>query len=487
MLELKQIMGRHTDLRRISDTLWELPVTRSLGMRVPGRIYADADLLAGMDEAVFEQVANVAGLPGIVGWSICMPDGHSGYGFPIGGVAAFDLETGVISPGGIGFDVNCGIRLIRTGMTRDEVAPRLRELVDALARRIPAGTGARGFMDLSEADFRDVAARGAAWCVDRGMGRPEDLLCTESNGMAADADPSKVSARAVERGRCQIGTLGSGNHFIEVQAVTEVPDPAAAAAFGLGNPGEVAVMVHCGSRGFGHQVATDALRDFVGLSERHRIRLRDRNLACVPFSTKEGRDYYAAMSCAINVSFANRQAILHGIREVFAEVFHRDPAGVQVVYDVSHNTARVELHETPTGAREVLVHRKGATRALGPGSQELPDRYRSVGQPVLIGGSMQSGSWVMKGTQGSASCFSTTAHGSGRTMSRGEARRRFDGAALRAEMEEAGVLVRSASVAGLAEEAGAAYKDLDRVAEVTERAGISGRVARLGPLGCVKG
>lgn len=478
-------------IRQIEETLWEIPASREAGMRVPARIVADRQLLDEMDEGVFLQVANVATLPGIVGYSFCMPDGHSGYGFPIGGLAAFDPEEGVISPGGIGFDINCGMRMARTGLTREEVVPRLRELVDKLAARVPAGAGAHGFLRLGADDFREIASRGAEWCIAHGYGWEEDLAVTENRGRAEGADPEKVSARAVERGVNQIGTLGSGNHYLEIQFAPagSVVDPAAAKAFGITLADQVVVMFHCGSRGFGHQVATDYLQSFTRAAGKHRIVLPDRGLACAPFRSREGRDYFAAMNCAINVSYANRQVIMHRIREVFSEVFHRDPRdlGLEMVCDVSHNTAQLERHAVDGRARELLVHRKGATRALAPGDPELPSRWRATGQPVIIGGSMETGSWLLAGAAGSSACFSTTAHGSGRTMSRGEARRRFAGGRLRADLESRGIYVRAASLQGLAEEAGAAYKDIDRVAGVAERAGISTRVAKLVPLGNVKG
>jgi tRNA-splicing ligase RtcB (3'-phosphate/5'-hydroxy nucleic acid ligase) len=481
-------MPAPADIRRITDTLWEIPASEARGMRVPARIYADRQLLESMDDGVFEQVQNVAVLPGIVGWSICMPDGHWGYGFPIGGIAAFDPENGVISPGGIGFDVNCGMRLARTALSREEVEPKLRELVDGLYARIPAGVGAHGFLHLDEAEFLEIAETGSPWCVARGYGWPEDLELTESGGKMTGADSRTVSARAVERGLRQIGTLGSGNHYLEIQVVQDVVDQEAAKVYGV-RRGQVCVMFHCGSRGFGHQVATDYILELSRAGEKkYHIHLPDKGLACAPFHSKEGERYFAAMNCAINVSYANRQMIMHGVREVFSEVFHRDPRelGLEMVYDVSHNTARLERHVVEGTMREVLVHRKGATRSLGPGSPEVPAAYRQVGQPVIIGGSMETGSWLLAGT-GNGDCFATTAHGSGRTMSRGEAKRKFKGAELREHMMEKGIYVRAASLSGLAEEAGAAYKDIDRVVAVAEAAGISKRVAKLVPIGNVKG
>jgi tRNA-splicing ligase RtcB len=478
-------MAAPSDIRKVSDTLWELPSTHRQGMRVPARIVADEALLAAMDPGVFAQAAAVATLPGIVGHSWCMPDGHWGYGFPVGGMAAFDPDTGVISPGGIGFDINCGVRLVRTSLSWEEVEPRIGELMDLLARLVPAGVGARGSLTLSREEFRRVAVEGAAWCLERGFGWPEDLESTENGGRADGADPAAVSSRAVERGLQQVGTLGSGNHYLEIQVAHEAdrPDPGVARAFGIDLPDQVVVMLHCGSRGFGHQVATDYIAAFAGSAmQRHRITVPDRGLACAPFRSREGQAYYAAMRCAVNLSYANRQLIMHRVREAFAEVFHRDPRdlGMSMVYDVSHNTAQLEQHEVDGRQATLLVHRKGATRSLGLG-------YRAFGQPVFLGGSMQTGSWLMAGAAGSRVAFNTTAHGSGRLMSRGEAKRRFDGRRLRRELGEQGIAVRAASSSGLAEEAGEAYKDIDAVAEVTERAGLSRRVAKLVPIGCIKG
>jgi tRNA-splicing ligase RtcB len=477
-------------MQRVGEVLWEIPRQADRGMRVPARILADQPLLDAMDDGVFDQAVHMAGLPGIVQAAWCMPDGHLGYGFPIGGVAAFDLDVGVISPGGIGFDINCGMRLVRTGLTVEDVVPRLRELVDALAARVPAGVGAPGLLALSRDGLREIAAEGAAWCVREGMGWQEDLEYTENGGKAAGADPAAVSAEAIERGLAQVGTLGSGNHYLEIQAVPPdgIVDPGSARAFGIDGPGQVVVMFHCGSRGFGHQVATDYLRSFGRLADgRGGIRVPDKGLACAPFDSREGRQYFAAMSCAINVSYANRQVILHRVREVFADVFRRDPAqmGMRMVWDVSHNTAQVEEH--PAGGRKLLVHRKGATRSLGPGAPGLPWRYRDAGQPVIVGGSMETGSWLLAGTEGAAAAFASTVHGAGRAMSRSQAKKRFDGRTLRADLERRGIIIRAASLSGLAEEAGRAYKDIDAVVAVGEKAGLSRRVARLLPLGCVKG
>jgi tRNA-splicing ligase RtcB len=477
---------------RISDTVWEIPPSYKEGMRVPARIYASDNLLPGIDDGVIDQVTNVATLPGIVGHAYCMPDAHWGYGFPIGGVAAMDVDHGVISPGGIGFDVNCGMRLVVTGLTHDEVKPHLRRLVDRLFERVPAGVGGTGFVKISQNEFRTVVEQGARWCVENGYGRPEDLERTEERGSIAGADAAKISERAIERGYRQIGTLGSGNHYLEIQVARpqDIADPVAAKAFGLTIPDQVVVMFHCGSRGFGHQIATDYLQIFLKVMEKkYGIRVPDRELACAPFLSREGEDYFAAMKCAINLSFANRQVILHRIREVFAEVFRRNPEalGLRTVYDVAHNTAKVEQHEVDGKKRRLLVHRKGATRAFGPGMEGFPDAYRTTGQPVIIGGSMETGSYLLAGVASGAQTFFSTAHGSGRTMSRTKAKKQFDGKALQRDLERRGIYVRSASYSGLAEEAGPAYKDIDQVAAATERAGLSRRVARFTPIGNVKG
>ncbi|MEW6520080.1 MAG: RtcB family protein [Thermodesulfobacteriota bacterium] len=480
------------NLQQISPTVWEIPMSYKPGMRVPARIYATRKLVEEMDEGVIEQVTNVATLPGIVDYAFCMPDGHWGYGFPIGGVAAMDSRDGVISPGGIGFDVNCGMRLVLTTLTYDEVRPRLRELVDRLFARIPAGVGCSGFLQISRSEFRTVVEQGAPWCVKNGYGWPEDLTYTEEYGCIAGADATRVSDKAVDRGFKQIGTLGSGNHYLEIQVARpeNIMDQELARAFGLTLPNQVVVMFHCGSRGFGHQVATDYLQVFLRVMEKkYGIKILDRELACAPFQSPEGQDYFAAMKCAINMSFANRQVILHRIREVFADVFHRDPddMGLQQVYDVAHNTAKLEKHLVHGELRELLVHRKGATRAFGPGREELPEAYRETGQPVILGGSMETGSYLLCGMASGAATFFSTAHGSGRTMSRRQAKKQFNGKQLQQEMETRGIYVHSVSYSGLAEEAGAAYKDIDEVVQASEQAGISRRVAKLEPIGNIKG
>ncbi|MBD3346635.1 MAG: RNA-splicing ligase RtcB [Chitinivibrionales bacterium] len=480
------------NIKQISEAVWELDRGHKSGMRVPARIIATHKLLEAMDKGVFDQTVNVATLPGITKYSFCMPDGHWGYGFPIGGVAAMDPSTGVISPGGIGFDINCGMRLAVTNLTYDELEPKMNRLVDRLYERIPAGVGRKGLLDISQNTFRRVIERGATWCVERGMGRPEDLERTEESGCVEGADASTISERAIERGYHQIGTLGSGNHYLEIQVVREenIFDTQLARAFGITKPNQIVVMFHCGSRGFGHQVATDYVQKFVkAMGPKYGITVIDRDLACAPFDSQDGRDYFAAMKCAINMSFANRQVILHHAREVFAEVLGKseESLGMDQVYDVAHNTAKLETHTVDGEQKELLVHRKGATRAFGPGNPELPERYLKTGQPVIIGGSMETGSFLLAGTQTGDSTFFSTAHGSGRVMSRRKARHQFYGRQLQDSMRSRGIYIRSASSKGLAEEAGAAYKDIDAVVEAATLAGISKAVVKLVPVGNIKG
>jgi tRNA-splicing ligase RtcB len=478
---------------RIAETIWEIPATAKAGMLVPARIYATEPLFKAMDAAVYEQITNVATLPGITNYALCMPDGHSGYGFPIGGVAAMDVERGgVISPGGIGFDINCGMRLVVTNLTHEDVKPYIKALVDKLFERVPAGVGSTGFVKLSRAEFRRVLEEGARWCVNHGYGWPEDLELTEESGCIAGADAAKISDKAIDRGVNQIGTLGSGNHYLEIQVVhrDNIHDEALARRFGITMPDQVVVMFHCGSRGFGHQVATDYLQVFLRVMEsKYGIKILDRELACAPFHSPEGQDYFAAMKCGLNMSFANRQVILHRIREVFSAVLKRSPEdlGLHMVYDVAHNTAKLERHRVDGQERLLLVHRKGATRAFGPHMEGLPARYREVGQPVILGGSMETGSYLLVGVPEGGQTFFSTAHGSGRTMSRTRARKQWRGDKLQREMAARGIYVRTASWSGLAEEAGGAYKDIDDVIAATARAGISKPVVRFTPIGNVKG
>ena len=460
------------------------------GMRVPGRIYGHPSLFEqdGHEEAL-QQVANVAALPGIVKASIAMPDIHWGYGFPIGGVAAMDEADGVVSPGGVGFDINCGVRLVRTALGADEVRPRLGALLDELVRRIPQGTGSLGALPLKEGELERLTEEGAAFLVARGFGTDRDLAHTEEGGAMPGADASAVSRRALERGRSQVGSLGSGNHFLEVQAVDEVVDADAARAFGVA-AGQVVVLIHSGSRGFGHQVCTDHVAQMASVSARYGIELPDRQLACAPLGSPEAGAYLAAMACACNFAFANRQMMQHVVRRAFERVFQTgwERLGVELVYDVAHNIVKREVHLVDGAERAVWVHRKGATRAFGPGHPDVPVGYRTVGQPVMIPGDMGSESWLLAGTATAmAETFGSTCHGAGRRLSRHAARKVRSGAEVRRDLESQGILVRVASVGHLAEEAPFAYKDVADVVDVVHAVGLSRKVARMRPLGVLKG
>ncbi len=475
-------------VQQISPVIWEIPPTEKVGMRVPARIYATEKMLSEMDAGVFDQVTNVACLPGIQRYALCMPDGHWGYGFPIGGVAAMDLRQGVISPGGVGYDINCGMRLIRTDLTVADVQPRLNPLMTELFRKVPAGVGARGFVKLNAKELKQVMRKGARWSVEQGYGWQEDLARTEESGCLAGADPSCVSDHAIERGIHQLGTLGSGNHYLEVQVVhhDRIFDHAVAEALGIHGHGQIVIMVHCGSRGFGHQVATDYLKVFEKAMKRYGITIPDQQLACAPFQSSEGQEYFSAMNCAANTAFANRQIITHQIREAFSKVFNQSPEslGMHQVYDVAHNIAKVERYREG----DLLVHRKGATRAFGPGCEELAEGFQRIGQPVICGGSMEAGSYLLVGTSRAMDeTFGSTMHGAGRRMSRAQAKRMVRGAQLQQEMEKRGILVKAVSMSGLAEEAGLAYKNISEVVETVESAGITKKVAELLPIGNIKG
>ena len=475
-------------LERIDHCRWRVP--RRGGMRTHGLIFADEAMMADLEgEDAVTQVANVAHLPGIVGPSIAMPDIHWGYGFPIGGVAAFDPRDGVVSPGGVGYDINCGVRLLATQLSVERVRPRLEELIERLFAVIPAGLGsARKDLRLSDADLDAVLAEGAEWAVRRGLGRPEDLECIEAGGRLAGAEPGRVSVKARRRGRDQLGTLGSGNHFVEVQHVRERHDPAAADALGLAE-GTVTIMIHSGSRGLGHQVCDDAIDEMLGAAARYGIALPDRQLCCAPLSSPEADRYLGAMNAAANFAFANRQVMAHFAREALAEVFGRRAADeTRLVYDVAHNMAKMEDHEWEGRKRRLCVHRKGATRAFPPGHAELPARYRDLGQPVLIPGDMGRYSYVLLGTQGAmAETFGSTSHGAGRRLSRRAAKKVAGKRDVAGELSRRGILVRAASRATLSEELPEAYKDVRDVVDVVHAAGIGRKVARLHPLGVVKG
>ena len=478
-------------LKRIDAYRWELPVDYKPGMRVPARIYADEALLAlAEEEQALEQAANVATLPGIVWRSLAMPDIHWGYGFPIGGVAAMRLDDGVISPGGVGFDINCGTRLMVTNLTEADVRPRLQELVDRLFREVPAGLGGQGPVRVTDAELDEIMVRGSAWMVDRGYGLPADLEVTESRGCLPGADPSCVTGRARQRGHAQLGTLGSGNHFLEVQALDRVFDRAAATRFGLGEPGQVLVFFHCGSRGFGHQICQDYLDVMEAAAARYGIALPDRQLACAPIQSPEGQRYLAAMAAGANFAWANRQCIAHWVRRSFELVFGRgaEDLGIRQVYDVAHNIAKIERHTFEGRQIEVCVHRKGATRAFPAGHPEVPERYRDVGQPALIPGDMGRYSYLTVGEpRAMEETWGSTCHGAGRVRSRHAAKRMLKGVDIRQRLADLGVVVRCHNPGALAEEASEAYKDVANVVDVLEKAGISRNVARMRPMGVIKG
>lgn len=477
-------------MKQVDEVVWEISKDYKEGMHVPARVYATKKLLDQMDEGVFNQLTNVACLPGIQRYAFCMPDGHWGYGFPIGGVAAFDVNTGIISPGGIGFDINCGMRLLRTNLTIKDVKPKLQEIVDILFRTVPAGVGASGFVKINREQFRDVMVRGVDWCIENGYGWEQDKERIEEYGCIKGADPSKVSEKAISRGITQLGTLGSGNHYLEIQVAEKIFEPETAKIFGFTEEGQIGIMVHCGSRGFGHQIGTDYLRVFDGAMRKYGITVKDRELACAPFTSPEGQDYYKAMACAANMAFANRQVIAHRIREGFSKVFKKAPEelGLEIIYDVAHNIAKVERHVVEGKEYNVVMHRKGATRCFGPGRPEICEKYRKVGQPVIIGGSMETGSFLLVGTEKAMTeTWGSTMHGSGRTMSRTAAKHKVRGELLQKEMAKRGIIVRAVSMSGLAEEAGMAYKDLNEVVETMQIAGVSRKVVLLRPIGNVKG
>lgn len=478
------------DIKRLGPYLWEIPRTYRADMRVPARIYASRELLEkALTDKSLDQLVNAATLPGIVGHAVVMPDVHQGYGFPVGGVAATRLPDGVISPGAIGYDINCGVRLLASPLDLDEVEPYLDDLATVIYQTCPSGVGEGGRFKLKSKELDKVLADGARWCLERGLARPEDLLHTEGEGRLAGADPAQVSAKAKERGRDQLGTLGAGNHFIEINHVVETYDPAAADAFGL-RPGQVVVQIHCGSRGLGHQVCTDYVRDFQKVLGRYGITLPDRELVCAPLNSPEGQAYLAAMRAAANFAFANRQTLAALLRESFEQVLGRtglSPA-LRQVYDVAHNIGKIERHIIDGQSMEVCVHRKGATRAFGPGHAEVPADYRAVGQPVLVPGSMGTASYVLVGAAGAMEdTFGSTCHGAGRNLSRTKARQEVRGDELQSALTQRGIRIRAGSLRGLSEEAPLAYKSIDAVVQAVEGGGIARPVARLEPVAVIKG
>jgi tRNA-splicing ligase RtcB len=474
-------------LKKLDDFRWEIPSSYKPGMRTSGLIYASEDMLERMkEERVLDQVANVAFLPGIEGYSLAMPDIHWGYGFPIGGVAATRIEDGVISPGGVGFDINCGVRLLKTSLRSSEVAPKMEELMTKLFQRIPSGLGSQGRIRVGEREMEEVLTEGAFWAVERGLGKQEDLELCEEEGCMKGADASKVSDKAKKRGIPQLGTLGSGNHFLEVEAVEEIYDPEVAGAFGIEEVGQILVLIHTGSRGLGHQVCTDYVKLMGSAVSEFHIELPDRQLACAPLSSTYGKDYLSAMKCAANYAWANRQCIAHWVRECFKEVFGH--MSLDLVYDIAHNIAKIEIHTVGGRKASLCIHRKGATRAFPPHHPDIPFRYKEVGQPVLIPGDMGRYSYIAVGTHRALSeTFGSTCHGAGRLKSRGQAKRELKGKEVASKLASQGILIKAGSIPSLAEEASEAYKDVAEVMEVVDKAGISRKVARSRPLGVIKG
>jgi tRNA-splicing ligase RtcB len=478
------------DFNKVHDYLWELPQDFREDMRAPARLYASEKLLeATLRDRSLQQLANTASLPGIVKYALAMPDIHQGYGFPIGGVVATELPQGVISPGGVGYDINCGVRLLGTNILQEEITRHLEHLMSVLYHNCPSGVGKKGHLRLSEKELNDLVVNGSRWALKKGYARKQDVERTEEGGQLAGADPSQVSPRARQRGRPQVGTLGAGNHFIEVDVIEEVYDPEAADVMGL-RQGNIAVQIHCGSRGFGHQVCDEYVKKLQPAVQKYGLKLPDRQLVCAPFDSPEGRAYFGAMACATNYAFANRQVLVHYVRLSFEEALAGkvDDWDLFQVYDVAHNIAKVEVHEVEGKKKRLCVHRKGATRAFGPGFEGLPREYQDIGQPVLVPGSMGTRSFVLVGTQESMEqTFGSTCHGAGRTMSRSQAKRKIHGGRLKDRLRGEGIVVRAGSLKGLAEEAPAAYKDVDSVVEVVHNAGIARKVARLRPLAVIKG
>ena len=478
-------------LNKIDDYRWEIPKSYKTGMLVPGLIFTNESMLNHIwQEQVFQQVANVAFLPGIVDHSLAMPDIHWGYGFPIGGVAATRVKDGVVSPGGVGFDINCGVRLLRTNLTEEEVRPKIEQLIADLFVNIPSGLGSTGKIRVSEKELDKVLVRGSHWAIEKGYGEAEDIVVTEESGCIKGANPDKVSSKAKKRGIPQLGTLGSGNHFLEIEVVDEIYDQEAAMAMGIGNIGQVLVLIHTGSRGFGHQVCSDYVALLGEAVKKYGINLPDRQLACAPVQSSEGQDYLAAMACAANYAWTNRQCITHWVRESFVKVLGKSQRelGLEQVYDVAHNIAKIEEYTIDGKKLTLCVHRKGATRAFPAGHPDIPDVYRNIGQPVLIPGDMGRCSYVALGTElAMKESFGSTCHGAGRVQSRTAAKRSLRGADVARALAAKGITVKAGSMGSLAEEASEAYKDVNEVVDITHKAGISHKVARAIPMGVIKG
>ncbi|UCD94598.1 MAG: RtcB family protein [Candidatus Zixiibacteriota bacterium] len=480
------------NFKRISHNIWEIPRDFKEGMRVPARVLSSPELFGGIDHKVIDQITNVACLPGIKKYALCMPDGHMGYGFPIGGVAAFSIDDGVISPGGIGFDINCGMRILRTNLTFDELRPKMEELLSRLFATIPSGVGSKGFLKLNRQQFNQLTEQGVGWCLENGYATESDAERTEDRGCLPNADHRTVSEKAISRGINQMGTLGSGNHYLEVEIARpdEIYDPVVAGRYGIDRDDQVVIGIHCGSRGFGHQIATDYLQVFSRCAGKYGLRVRDKELMAAPIKSEEGRRYASAMACAANSAFVNRQLITYGVRRVFRSVFGKSDQelGIELIYDVAHNIAKFEEYEIDGKEETLLVHRKGATRSFGPGKKEIPEIYRDVGQPVIVGGSMETGSALLYGTsEADEETFGSSLHGAGRTMSRMKAKRTTRGDTVKQRMKESGILVKTGYMPGLAEEAAFAYKNIDAVVEAVDALGISKKVARFYPVLNIKG
>ncbi|MEK0365847.1 MAG: RtcB family protein [Nitrosopumilus sp.] len=479
-----------TTPKKIAENQYQIDADSNLGMKVPVRIFADEPLLQKMlSDRTIMQAQNVSCIPGIVGQSIVLPDGHEGYGFPVGGVAAMDAEEGMISPGGVGYDINCGVRLLRSNLTEQTVRSKLKELVNDLFSSIPSGVGSKGAVRLTHSELDEVLVKGVSWAIDHGYGSSDDSDVCEENGQIKNADPNKVSDKAKKRGAPQLGSLGSGNHFLEVQKVTEIHDEEAANRMGI-KEGTITILIHCGSRGFGHQVCSDYLRVSEQAMRKYDIHLPDRELACVPNTSEEGESYRKAMFAALNFAWSNRQMITHWTRKSFERVFNQTESDLdmKLVYDVSHNIAKVEKHKVDGRERNVVVHRKGATRAFPANRDEIPSRYRDLGQPVLVPGSMGTASWILLGQPNSMNLsFGSTAHGAGRTMSRTKARRNYNEDDVKKSLNDKGIFIKALTRDGIVEETPQAYKDVDAVVNVSHNLGIATKVAKLVPIGVIKG
>jgi tRNA-splicing ligase RtcB len=477
--------------KKIGNMEYRIEADSNRGMKVPVTIYADEALMQKMmTDRTLTQAINVSTLPGVQKHVVVLPDGHEGYGFPVGGVAAMDAEEGMISPGGVGYDINCGVRLIRTNLTEKDVRPKLKDLVTELFNSIPSGVGSKGAVKLNFSELDEVLVKGVRWAIDHGYGSNDDADVCEENGQIKNADPNKVSPTARKRGAPQLGSLGSGNHFLEVQKVQEIHDKEAAKRMGIYNEGQITILIHCGSRGFGHQVCSDYLRVSEQALQKYNITLADRELACVPNSSEEGESYRKAMFAALNYAWSNRQMITHWTRKAFERIFKQSEADLdmKLIYDVAHNIAKVEKHKIDGKLKSVVVHRKGATRAFPAGRDEIPQKYRDLGQPVFIPGSMGTGSWILLGQPNSMDLsFGSTAHGAGRMMSRSAARRNFTEVQVQKSLGDKGIFIKALTREGVVEETPEAYKDVDAVANVSHELGIATKVAKLVPIGVIKG